>query len=200
MGTVRFPAVDPNMRTTLLAVQAEYLRYKALVEAALAQLDDAELLAPAPGSGNAVATICWHVAGNLRSRFTEFLTTDGEKPWRDREDEFAPRSVQRSELLSHWESGWAALLGTLDTLADADLTRSVTIRGQRLSVQEALFRSLAHVSYHAGQVVYAARALRGDRWQFLSIPPGKSAEYNATPRSETPDTHARFLRSSTGSS
>lgn len=182
-----------------MAVQAEYLRYKVLVEAALAQLEDAELLAPALQGGNSIATICWHVAGNLRSRFTEFLTTDGEKPWRDREDEFAPRSVQRSELRSHWYSGWAALLGTLETLGDADLTTSVTIRGQSLSVQEALFRSLAHVAYHAGQVVYAARVLRGARWRFLTIPPGESAQYNVAPRSERPDAHARFLRSSRSS-
>src|SRR6185503_7084914 len=106
-------------------------------------------------------------------------TTGGEKPWRNREEEFAPREVPRDELLEHWERGWGALLNTLQSLSDADLTRTVTIRGQPPSVQEALFRSLAHASYHVGQIVYAARAQRGSAWRFLSIPPGKSSEYNA---------------------
>lgn len=107
--------------------------------------------------------------------------------------------VSRSELLAQWERGWAALLSTLDGLSDSDLTRTVTIRGQALSVQEALFRSLAHVSYHVGQVVCIGRALRGDAWQFLSISPGKSVEYNSTPSSEKPAAHAEFLRSSISS-
>jgi hypothetical protein len=182
------------MRDTVAAVQAEYLRYKALAEAALAQLDESQL-ANHPPHENSIATICWHVAGNLRSRFTEFLTSDGEKPWRNREEEFEPRAVSRAELLAYWDRGWAALLLTLDGLSDADLIRTVTIRGQPLSVQEALFRSLAHVSYHVGQVVYAGRAQRGDDWRYLSIPPGKSAEYNSAPRSEKPAAHAEALRS-----
>jgi uncharacterized damage-inducible protein DinB len=188
------------MRTTVAAIQAEYLRYKALAEAALAQLDEPELVAPGLSGGNSIATICWHVAANLHSRFTDFLTSDGEKPWRDREDEFAPRVVPRSEFLAHWEHGWTALLSTVDALTDADLARTVTIRGQALSVQEALFRSLAHVSYHVGQVVYAARAQRGETWRYLSIPPGKSAEYNSAPHSEKPAAHAEYLRASTSSS
>jgi uncharacterized damage-inducible protein DinB len=187
------------MRQTVAAIQAEYLRYKALAEAALAQLDDRELVAPAPG-GNSIAAICWHVAGNLLSRFTDFLATDGEKPWRNREDEFAPRPVTRAELLTQWGRGWTALFNTLEALTDADLTRMVTIRGQSLSVQEALFRSLAHASYHVGQVVYAARAQRGDAWQFLSIPPGRSNEYNLAPRSEKPADHAEVLLKPTHSS
>lgn len=188
------------MRTTIAAIEGEYHRYKALADAALAQLGEHELSAAAYEGGNSIATICWHVAGNLRSRFTEFLSTDGEKQWRDREEEFAPRHVTRDELLTHWERGWSALLSTIDGLSDADLTRSVTIRQQPLSVQEALMRSLAHVSYHVGQIVYAARAHRGSAWRFLSIPPGKSSEYNAAPRSERPIAHAEFLRRSTGPS
>ena len=186
------------MRDTITAIQAEYIRYKALADAAIAQLDERQLAAHTSGQ-NSVTAICWHVANNLRSRFTDFLTTDGEKPWRDREDEFAARSVPRSELVEHWERGWSALFLTLDGLSDSDLTRTVTIRGQALSVQEALFRSLAHASYHVGQVVYAGRIQRGEGWQFLSIPPGKSAEYNAAPRSEKPTAHAARLRS-TGNS
>ena len=187
------------MRATVAAIHAEYLRYKALAEAAVAQLDDAALSARPP-AGNSIATICWHVAGNLQSRFTDFLTTDGEKPWRDREDEFAPRHVPRKELLAQWEQGWNALFSALDTLTDAELTRTVMIRQQPLSVQEALFRSLAHAAYHVGQVVAAARAQLGDTWRFLSIPPGQSDQYNLTPRSEKPAAHAEVLRTSTRSS
>ena len=120
---------------------------------------------PGPGGGNSILVICWHVAGNLRSRFTDFLTSDGEKPWRNREEEFQDRAATRAELLAHWEMGWSALLDALAGLTDSDLARTVTIRGQPLRVHEALLRSLAHVSYHVGQVVYAARALRGGAWR-----------------------------------
>jgi hypothetical protein len=95
------------------SVRAEYLRYKALAEAAIDQLSDDQLSAQGPGGGNSIAVICWHVSGNLRSRFTEFLTTDGEKPWRKREEEFQARTVTRAALLSKWNEGWDVLLGTL---------------------------------------------------------------------------------------
>jgi len=171
---------------TVRAIEAEFRRYKALGEKAIAQLDGAALSAAPPGGGNSIATICWHVSGNFRSRFTDFLTTDGEKPWRKRDEEFEARAVTRDELLATWEQGWAVLLATLDTLVDDDLDRSVTIRGQALSVLEALLRSLAHASYHVGQIVYAAKAARGDDWTYLSIPPGKSDEYNQNPTLERP--------------
>ncbi|HET7599647.1 MAG TPA: DUF1572 family protein [Gemmatimonadales bacterium] len=182
------------MNAIVASVRAEYVRYKALAEAAIEQLSESELAPPPAGGGNAVAVICWHVAGNLRSRFTDFLTADGEKPWRKREEEFAARTVSRAELLAHWERGWAPLLETLNALTDADLERTVTIRGQPLRVHEALHRSLAHTSYHVGQVVYAARAIRGGSWRFLSIPPGQSDAYNANPAFEKPDAHAAKVR------
>src|SRR5215217_9259195 len=103
------------------SIRAEYLRYKALAEAAIEQLNDHELSVPGPNTGNSIAVICWHVAGNLRSRFTDFLTSDGEKPWRRREEEFAARTVTRAELREKWDSGWDALLGALATLDDAQL-------------------------------------------------------------------------------
>ncbi len=168
------------------SIEAEFKRYKALGEKAIAQLDGAALSAPPTGGGNSIATICWHVSGNFRSRFTDFLTTDGEKPWRKRDEEFEARAVTRDELLAKWEQGWAVLLDTLQKLSDDDLDRSVTIRGQALSVLEALLRSLAHASYHVGQIVYAAKAARGDDWTYLSIPPGKSDEYNQNPTLERP--------------
>ena len=182
------------MPSVIEALTGEYCRYKALAESALSQLTDEQLSLPAPGGGNSIATICRHVGGNLRSRFTDCLTSDGEKPWRQREEEFQGPALSRAELLAHWEAGWNALLSALAALSDADLTRTVTIRGQGLTVTEALHRSLAHTSYHVGQVVYAARALRGDAWRFLSIPPGRSAAYNAAPQGQRPDDHAAFLR------
>jgi uncharacterized damage-inducible protein DinB len=182
------------MITLVASIQEEYLRYKALAEGALSQLTESDLVAPSPRGGNSIATICWHVAGNLRSRFTDFLTADGEKPWRKREDEFQARAITRAELLAQWERGWGVLLEALSGLTDDDLARTVTIRGQALRVHEALHRSLAHTSYHVGQVVYAARALRGDAWQFLSIPPGQSERYNAQPAFEKPAAHAARLR------
>ncbi|MBM3777994.1 MAG: DUF1572 domain-containing protein [Acidimicrobiia bacterium] len=163
------------MADVLRSIREEYLRYKALAERAIAQVEDADLGAPGPNGGSSIATICRHVGGNLRSRFTDFLTTDGEKPWRDRESEFEIRSPTRGELLDHWEAGWRTLLDTLDGLTDGDLARTITIRGQGMSVVEALHRSLAHTSYHVGQIVYLAKAARGERWSYLSIPPGRSA-------------------------
>ena len=187
------------MTTILGSITAEFARYKALAEGAIRQLDDAHLnVAPFHG-GNSVATIGWHVGGNLRSRFTDFLTSDGEKPWRQREEEFRGRVVARAELLAHWERGWAALFATLADLTQDDLTKAVTIRGQSLSVHEALHRSLAHVSYHVGQIVFLSRSLLGERWSFLSIPPGQSDAYNAQPTFEKPEAHAARARGSAGS-
>jgi uncharacterized damage-inducible protein DinB len=168
------------------SIRAEYLRYKNLGEKATAQLDGAALSATPQGGGNSIATICWHLSGNFRSRFTDFLTSDGEKPWRKRDEEFEPRAVSRDELLEKWEQGWRVLLEALDGLTDADLERTVTIRNQPFSVTEALLRSLAHASYHVGQIVYAAKMARGDQWEYLSIPPGQSDQYNQNPILDRP--------------
>jgi len=150
--------------------RAEYLRYKALAEAAMAQLDETELSAADASGSNSVVVICSHIAGNLRSRFTDFLTSDGEKPWRHRDEEFEERSVTREALLEKWNAGWDVLLHTLDSLTDDQVHSRVTIRGQALTVHEALSRSLAHLSYHVGQIVYIAKAQRGEKWNSLSIP------------------------------
>ena len=171
-------------RVTVGGIEAEFLRYKALGGKAIAQLDGAALSVPPTGGGNSIATICWHVSGNLRSRFTDFLITDGEKPWRHRDEEFEARAVSRDELLEQWQQGWRVLLDTLVALDDSHLDRTVTIRRQPLTVLEALLRALAHVSYHVGQIVYAAKAARGDDWTYLSIPPGESQQYNANPTRE----------------
>lgn len=182
------------MNVLTKSIDAEYRRYKALAEAALDQVPEPSLSTPGMSGGNSLAVICWHVAGNLRSRFTDFLESDGEKPWRRREEEFAARTVTRAELLATWNQGWEVLLSTLAVLNDADLGRQVAIRGRPLAVHEALFRSLAHVSYHVGQIVYLAHAICGSGWRYLSIPPGGSDAYNANPRFEKPAEQTGALR------
>jgi uncharacterized damage-inducible protein DinB len=166
------------MMTIIESIRAEYLRYKALAEAAIGQLSDDDLSAQGPNGGNSIAVISWHISGNLRSRFTDFLTSDGEKPWRNRDEEFEARTVTRARLLTKWNQGWDVLLATLATLTREQLQLTVTIRGQPMLVHEALHRSLAHTSYHVGQIVYVAKSFRGKDWTYLSIPPGMSVAYN----------------------
>ncbi len=161
------------MRALIASLEAEYHRYKTLGENAVIQLPEAQL-ADAAGSSNSIATIVWHLAGNLTSRFTDFLTSDGEKPWRDRDSEFLARQVKRAGLQAKWEDGWRVLFAALSALTDADLAKTVTIRGQPHTVAEALHRSLAHTSYHVGQIVFVAKARRGADWRYLTIPPGQS--------------------------
>jgi uncharacterized damage-inducible protein DinB len=180
--------------TIVESIRAEYLRYKALAESAIAQLDDAQLSVDGEGGGNSIAVICWHISGNLKSRFTDFLTSDGEKPWRQRDEEFQRRQVTRAELLDKWESGWAPLLSTLQTLTDGQLQGTVTIRRQPLVVHEALHRSLGHTAYHVGQIVYLAKSLRAGSWKYLSIPPGGSAGYNRNPTNEHAAGHSASLK------
>ena len=163
------------------SISAEYRRYKKLGEGALAQTTDAELSGnSSSGSSpddNSLAMIVWHIAGNLKSRFTDFETTDGEKPWRNRDEEFDQRTVTRSELMEKWEDGWRAVFAALDTLADDALHRIVTIRQQPVTIHQALHRSMTHTSYHVGQMVYVAKALRGSAWRSLSIPRGASQAF-----------------------
>ena len=166
------------MTTFIDSIRTEYLRYKTLAEAAIDQLPENALSAEGPDGGNSIAVICWHISGNLRSRFTDFLTSDGEKPWRNRDEEFEARTVSREALLSKWNQGWDALLGALASLDDQQLQQAVTIRGQSLQVQEALLRSLAHLAYHVGQIVYIAKSMRGKDWTNLSIAPGMSNAFN----------------------
>ena len=168
------------MRDLIESIRGEYERYKQLGEGAAAQVEEQELSRSGPNGGNSLAVVCWHIAGNLQSRFTDFLTSDGEKPWRNREEEFDDRTVSRAAFLAKWEQGWTALFAALATLTDENLRDTITIRGQALRVHEALHRSLAHTAYHVGQMVFIAKALRGDAWRSLSIPRGQSATY--TPR------------------
>lgn len=164
-------------------VAREFGRLKKLADDAMSQLDDEAFFA-SPGDGdNSVAVIVKHVGGNLLSRWTDFLTTDGEKPGRDRDAEFLILSGDSRERLStQWQQGWQTLFNTLKPLHDGDLDREVRIRGEALSVLQAVNRQLTHYAYHVGQIVYVAKHHRGSRWHTLSIPVGKSDEFNRAAR------------------
>lgn len=174
-------AAVPSTRFVVGAIEAEYRRYRSLGEGVLDQLDDARLVARPSRESLSVAMIVWHIAGNLESRFTDFLTTDGEKPWRDREDEFAVRQATAEEVRARWDQGWSVLFDALAELHDVALNRTVTIRGVEHTVCEALMRSVAHTSHHVGQMTYVGKMLLGPDWQYLSIPPGGTADYNRNP-------------------
>jgi hypothetical protein len=151
---------------------------KRLADRAVAQVPDDKLHVPLDDNTNSIAVIMKHVAGNLASRWTDFLTTDGEKPSRNRDGEFVDSFSSRAEILECWEKGWACLLTTLRTLKPEDLGKTVTIRGEPHSVPLALERSLGHTCYHIGQIVQVARIHAGDNWTTLTIPKGGSDQYN----------------------
>jgi uncharacterized damage-inducible protein DinB len=174
------------MRDLIASIETEFRRYKGLGDGAIQQLTDDELSRAGTAGGNSVAVLVWHLSGNFASRFTDFLTTDGEKPWRHRDEEFNDRQVTRSELLAKWNGGWAVLQAALASLDDGSLNATVLIRGVEFKVHEALHRSLAHFSYHVGQMVFLARLFRGDSWMTLSIARGTSEAYNANPTRERP--------------
>jgi hypothetical protein len=151
---------------------------KGWADKAIAQLPDEKLHIALDPNTNSIAVIMKHVAGNLLSRWTDFLTTDGEKPWRHRDDEFVDSFATRDELTAFWESGWQCVFGSLSGLSAADAGRTVVIRGEPLTVPLAVGRSLAHCGYHVGQIVLIARILAGDEWTTITIPRGASAEFN----------------------
>ncbi|RIH83029.1 hypothetical protein Mterra_02435 [Calidithermus terrae] len=148
--------------------------YKELAEGALAQVSPQDWFFTPDLASNSIAVILKHVGGNLRSRWTDFLTSDGEKPDRNRDAEFEVHGDSAEELWLAWENGWTALLITLENLRPEHLTQKVLIRSRQLSVLEAIDRSLAHTAYHVGQIVYLAKHLRGGEFKSLSIPKGKS--------------------------
>jgi hypothetical protein len=157
---------------------AVFRYYKRLAERAMEQVTDEQLFVALDPEANSIAVLLKHMTGNMRSRWTDFLTTDGEKPNRQRDHEFVDPPATRSTLLAEWEDGWGVLFGALETLTAEDLVRKVTIRGEPHSVMQAINRQLAHYSYHVGQVVLLAKHFAGERWQSLSVPRNKSAEFN----------------------
>jgi hypothetical protein len=152
--------------------------YKKLADRAMAQVTDAQLFETLDQEGNSIAIVVKHMAGNMRSRWTDFLTTDGEKPYRNRDSEFADPPATREALLQLWENGWACLFEAIEPLMDADLGRTITIRGEPHSVMQAINRQLAHYPHHVGQIVLLAKHFACDHWQSLSVPRNKSAEFN----------------------
>jgi len=160
----------------------EFRRTKTLADGAMAQITSEQFFATPSEGDNSIAIIVKHVGGNLLSRWTDFLTSDGEKPGRNRDTEFeiTADDTQQS-LMQQWESGWTALCSALEPLNDADLERTITIRGEPLTVLQAINRQLTHYSYHVGQIVYVAKHYAGDSWRTLSVAKGKSKEFNAKP-------------------
>lgn len=151
---------------------------KRLADKAIAQSSEESLRRQPDPNANSIAVIMKHVAGNLRSRFTDLLDSDGEKPWRRRDEEFVDRYGSHEEILADWESGWSVLFASLESLRPEDLSREIPIRGEVHTVALALTRSLSHISYHVGQIVHLARNHAGNRWTTITIPRGGSDEYN----------------------
>jgi uncharacterized damage-inducible protein DinB len=154
--------------------------YKKLGERAIEQCPDDGLSAILDGESNSIAIVVKHMAGNMRSRWTDFLTTDGEKPDRHRDTEFEEPPKTRAEILALWERGWKILFDALTQLSDADLTRTVTIRTEPHSVMQAIHRQVAHYSYHVGQITFLAKhfAAKSGKWTALTVPRHKSADFN----------------------
>lgn len=175
-----------NAQTWLDDVQARYRQYKDRCERAAAQVCDEEFFSPLGRNENSIAVLMKHVAGNLRSRWRDFLETDGEKPDRDRDSEFSAEGETRASVQAKWAEGWRVALDTLASLDPADVARTVTIRGEPLSVVQAIDRNLTHAAYHTGQIVQLARHF-ARTWQTLSIAPGESEEFNATMRAKYGD-------------
>ena len=168
-----------NFTTSYLEDSLALFRYyKQLAERAIDQIPDDQLFATIDDEANSIAIIVKHMVGNMRSRWTDFLTTDGEKPNRNRDSEFVDPALTRAALIESWQQGWACLFRALEPLSDADLARTVTIRGEAHSVMQAINRQLAHYPHHIGQIVLLAKHFAGNQWQSLSVPKNKSAEFN----------------------
>lgn len=163
----------------LASIRSLFRYYKSLGDKAIAQLDDQQLRQPPDAHSNSVAIIVKHMAGNMLSRWTDFLTTDGEKPWRNREDEFVDSITNKGALLAYWEQGWSCLFQAIDGLTAKDLERIVYIRNEGHTALEAINRQLAHYAYHIGQIVFLAKSIKGESWQSLTIPKGASASFNS---------------------
>jgi hypothetical protein len=152
--------------------------YKKLSEGAMEQVSDEQLFTALDEEMNSIAIIAKHMAGNMRSRWTDFLTSDGEKPDRNRDTEFVAPPATRKDLTQVWNDGWERIFQALEPLSNKDLEREVFIRGEAHSVMQAINRQIAHYAYHCGQIVFLAKHLKGNSWKTLSVPRNKSAEFN----------------------
>lgn len=157
---------------------ARFKTYKDLGEKAMAQLNDEQLHFRFDPESNSIAQIIQHMHGNMLSRWTNFLTEDGEKEWRRRDEEFEEKDLTRNEILAMWDEGWKCLFDALSSLKEEDYQKTIYIRKEPLTVGDAIHRQLAHYPYHVGQIVYIAKALRSSKWSSLSIAKGQSKQYN----------------------
>lgn len=167
------------MHTFLQSAKKQFEYYKGLGERAMAQVPDDALFWQYNAESNSIATIVKHLWGNMLSRWTDFLTTDGEKPWREREAEFENDITTRAELLAKWNEGWECLFTALDTINDSNRHTEVFIRNEPHTITDAINRQLAHYPYHVGQIVFIAKMAADSHWASLTIPKGKSLEFNA---------------------
>lgn len=175
------------MDSYLGSIKKQFLYYKMLGEKAMEQLQEEQLCWQYNEESNSIAILVNHIAGNMLSRFTDFLTTDGEKPWRNRDVEFTNPFQNKAELMEHWNKGWDCLMNALNQLTQADLEKIIYIRNDGHTVTEAINRQLAHYPYHIGQMVFIAKMLKNEDWQTLSIARNKSADYNSRKFSQDKD-------------
>ena len=181
----------PDLATHYLEeMKRQFRGHKRMGEAAMAQLEEKDFFVALDPESNSVATLVKHIAGNARSRFTDFLSSDGEKPDRFRDQEFeVSEKTTREEVLRWWEQAWEHVFSALDSLQPKDVQRTVTIRSEPHTIMQALNRALAHYAQHIGQIVFLAKHLRSEQWRTLSIPRGKSEDYKAA----IPKTHSRGM-------
>jgi uncharacterized protein DUF1572 len=175
---MRFAQGEPMPTKLISPLLEEFKKVKYSGEAAIKQLTPEELLARINPQQNSIAVIVKHLHGNLLSRFTDFLTTDGEKPSRNREQEFIEEIVSPEQVMQRWNEGWACVLNALSNLTDDDLLKAITIRNEPFTVIGAIARSLAHCSYHVGQILLLAKHIKGASWKYITIAPGQSSAFN----------------------
>ena len=174
--------MESNSNNYLSSVKNLFRYYKTLGDRALEKLNEEQIHWQYNQESNSVAIIIKHIAGNSLSRWTDFLTTDGEKPWRDRDQEFEDTLSSKEDLLALWDKGWQCIYNSIDALTEEDLMRTVYIRSEAHTVTEAINRQLAHIPYHVGQIVYIAKMAAAENWSSLTIPKGQSTAFNAKKR------------------
>jgi len=184
------------MERFLTDIKKQFSYYKLLADKAMEQVNDEEFYHQSHECLNSIAIIVKHISGNLLSRFTQFRTTDGEKPWRQRDNEFIIESKVRADLMEIWEKAWTVLFLALDELTEEDIDASIYIREQPQNISSALIRSVTHASHHIGQILLLAKEFRKEEWICLSIPKGKSTEFNASiDKTRKPDHYTdKFLK------
>jgi hypothetical protein len=172
------------MNLYLESAMRQFKHYKMLGDKSISQVSEDSIHWMSGEQSNSIATIVKHMRGNMLSRWTDFLHSDGEKPWRNRDDEFTDDIHDKEDLIRKWQEGWKCLFNAIEELKEDDLESVIYIRNQGHTVVEAINRQLAHYAYHVGQIVFLAKMITGGNWEFLSIPPGKSAQYNEEKFSE----------------